>query len=90
MFITQDAVILARALEFNSTLATLNFTHNPIGEVRNAQERVIGLWLVYLGGGQITRQLKLKEMAVAYHLPIRLLLQIRSYNVQTTPNVSTS
>lgn len=30
----QDAVSLARALEFNDTLATLNFTHNPIGEVR--------------------------------------------------------
>lgn len=30
----QDAVFLARALEFNDTLTTLNFTHNPIGEVR--------------------------------------------------------
>lgn len=29
----QDAVFLARSLEFNDTLATLNFTHNPIGEV---------------------------------------------------------
>lgn len=29
----QDAVVLARALEFNDTLATLTFTHNPIGEV---------------------------------------------------------
>ncbi|CAM9754320.1 unnamed protein product, partial [Ectocarpus sp. 12 AP-2014] len=32
----QDAVSLARALEFNDTLATLNFTHNPIGEVGTA------------------------------------------------------
>lgn len=26
-------MFLARSLEFNDTLATLNFTHNPIGEV---------------------------------------------------------
>eukprot|EP00752_Nemacystus_decipiens_P009822 g8764.t2 len=33
---SDDAVSLARALEFNDTLATLNFTHNPIGEVGTA------------------------------------------------------